>query len=416
MLRKAWRWARDIVLGLGRFLGTDMRYIVFQGSWLLSGQVVGNAMSFLLVLVYGNLLSKQTYGDYRYVLSLAGIFMLTSLADMNSAVIRGVAQGFEGVYKRVIRTEITWGLLGSAGALVTAAYYYWRGNMLFGWAFVVAAIAVPFFDTSNTYLYIFAGKQRFDLQARYNILSRVVSAICVILTIVLTKNLLAILAGYYLPYIVIGFVFGPREFKELALNDRTDEGVIRYGKHLSLLAAFSYAVNYLDSIIVFHLLGPIQLAIFSIAQAPVSRVQGVFSVIPEIALPKLAQTEPGIMKRELPRKILKAMLITVPIALAYIVAVPFFFRWFLPQYIDSIPFAQVLGIPLAWYPGVLMNRALSAAGATKKLYIYNTAVSAVQLITIFVGVYLFGIAGAVVGRVAISLLGTLLLIPLVRRL
>jgi len=405
-----------MVAFLGRFFKVDIRYVITQGSWLLSGQAVSNLASFFLVIAFGNLLPKETYGTYKYILSISGIFMLASLSDMSTAIIKGVADGYENMYKETIKTEIKWGLFGSLGSLLTSGYYFYHDNTLFGYAFIVTAIMIPFFDTSNTYSYILAGKKRFDIQSGFNIAARIVSALVLIVTVFFTKNILLILLAYYLPYIFIGFVIGPIALSKLSLNDKYDPNIITYGKHLSFLSALSFGISYLDSIIVFHFLGPVQLAIYSIAGAPAARVQSLFSIIPEMALPKLAERTTEELKATVLQKIFRAMILAFIIVGCYMLIVPFFFNFFLPKYTDSIPYAMLIAIPLIWYPFVIISRILSAKGATKFLYKYNIIGSIVQLSLMPLMIYYFGLMGAVLGRIIMSIFGNSLMFYFFKKL
>jgi O-antigen/teichoic acid export membrane protein len=407
---------KGIFLRLEVFLQTDLKYIAIHGSWLLSSQVVSNFCSFFLVIAFGNLLPKATYGTYKYILSISGILMLTSLSDMSTAVIKGVAEGFENMYRQVVETEIKWGLLGTLGSLSLAAYYFYKGNHLFGYAFIITAITIPLFDTSNTYSYILAGKKRFDIQAKFNMAARIISALTLIATLFLTKNLLFVLLAYFLPYILIGFLIGPIVLRRLDLNKKHNPEIMTYGKHLSFLSAIAFGVNYLDSIIVFQFLGPIKLAVYSIASAPVNRLQGFLAVVPEVALPKLAERPIEELKATLTKRVFKSMLLAGAMVALYILIVPLFFKLFLPKYTDSILYAQLMAVPLIWYPFVIISRVLSAKGATKFLYKYNIIESAVQLGTMLLMIRYFGLFGAAIGRIFVSLFGTVLMYSYFKKL
>ncbi|TSC91501.1 MAG: polysaccharide biosynthesis protein [Parcubacteria group bacterium Licking1014_17] len=397
---------RLLLLKLSFFLQTDMRYVATQGSWLASGQMLNNLISFFTAIAFANLLPKETFGSYRYILSIFGLFSLTTMPGMESAVIRTVAEGFENVYRKVITRRILWGLAGSLGALITAGYYFSKNNSLLGYACIIIAAAVPFFEPVGTYSHILTGKKRFDIRARYYSYTRLVSAVVIILTILATKSLILLLVAYFVPYIIMGFLLAGPALRRLNLNDKFDESVFHYGKHFNLISLISMGVNYLDGIIVFHFLGPIQLAIFSIAQAPVNRIQSLFGIIPDIALPKYAEKTVEQIKTDIFKKILKATIITGLIVLIYIVSAPFLFKLFLPKYADSVIFTQIVALTIVLYPFILITRIRTAKGSVRALYIYNIAESATQLIVMLVMISQFGLLGAVWGKVFVALVGT----------
>ena len=66
-----------------RYFKTDMVYVARGGFWVTAGNIVSALAAFGLAVAYANLLPKESYGTYKYILSLAGIigaFSLTGLA------------------------------------------------------------------------------------------------------------------------------------------------------------------------------------------------------------------------------------------------------------------------------------------------------------------------------------------------
>ena len=80
------------------FVRTDLRYILRGGSFLFFAQVVGSITALLLAVGYAHYLPKEVYGTYKYILSILGTLSLFSLAGMDTAVQRGVAQGKDAIF------------------------------------------------------------------------------------------------------------------------------------------------------------------------------------------------------------------------------------------------------------------------------------------------------------------------------
>ncbi len=384
------------------FLKTDIRYIAKQGSWLAGGEVLNNILGLILIIAFGNLVPAATYGTYKYVLSIYGIFSLFGLSGSGPAIIKTVAEGNENIYSPAIKVQIKWALLGSLSLILIASYYFINNNFMLGYCFIIAALALPFFESLNTYQHILAGKKRFDLQITYYTGTRLVSALSLIAVIFFTKNVLAILAAYFLPYIIANLLFGSLALKKIELNDKFDPTSITYIKHLSFINIISFVVSYLDGIIIFHFLGPVQLAVYSIASAPASRVQSFFSIVPELSLPKYGERPVEEIREGLSKKVLKSIVICTLIVIAFVSVIPFFFKWFLPKYIGSIFYAQLLAIPLIWYPLSLFSRVLLAKGATKFMFRIGLLSSIPQLVIMLLAIYYYGLMGAIVGRIIVS--------------
>jgi O-antigen/teichoic acid export membrane protein len=404
MLQRIKYISQGMLSKAGDFLKTDIRYVVQQGSWLAGGEVINNILSIVLIISFANLLPASTYGTYKYILSIYGIFSLFGLSGAGPAIIKAVAEGHENIFKPALKTQIKWGFLGSLCLILVASYYFLKGNDLFAYSFIIAAIALPFFESLNTYQHILAGKKRFDLQTKYYSGTRIFSSLSLIASLFFTNNVLAILTAYFIPYILANAIFGYLALKKVDLNDSFDPSSIKYIKHLSLVNVIAYAVNYLDGIIVFHFLGPINLAVYSIASAPSTRLQSFFSIIPDISLPKYTERPISEIKASILAKIFKAIPFCLAAFILYAIAVPFFFKWFLPQYIDATWYAILFAIPLIWYPAALLPRVLQAKGATKLIYYSNIVGSALQLGFTFLGLYLYGLFGVILFKIIYSLI------------
>src|SRR3989344_8728279 len=113
-----------ILFWLQKYTKTDMVYLTVGGFWLILGKIVFNISGFLLIIAFANLLSKEAYGTYQYVLSVASILAIPTLSGMNSAIVRAVAQGYEGSFLPAIKTQIQWGILGGLASLGGAGGYF----------------------------------------------------------------------------------------------------------------------------------------------------------------------------------------------------------------------------------------------------------------------------------------------------
>ncbi len=94
-----------------KFFKIDMVYLAKGGFWITSGQSINTILSLVLIVAFANLLPKETYGTYKYILSLAGVLNIFTLTGMNSAVARAVAVGSEGALKASVKYQLKWNLL-----------------------------------------------------------------------------------------------------------------------------------------------------------------------------------------------------------------------------------------------------------------------------------------------------------------
>ena len=162
---RAMRWSQ-------KYLKTDMTYLASGGFWLILSQVISSLSALALAVAFANLVSPETYGTYKYLLSLAGLMSLFSLPGINTALLRATAQGQESTIHAVTRSRILYACLGSMVALIGSIYYFANANTLLAVALLIIATTLPLFDTFTSYLFYFVGKRRFDLRTKYYALTQ----------------------------------------------------------------------------------------------------------------------------------------------------------------------------------------------------------------------------------------------------
>ena len=126
-----------------RYTGTDNVYLAKGGFWLGTGQAVSAIAALLLSIAFANLLPRETYGTYRYVLSIFALLSISTLQGMSTAITRAVARGYEGSFKTALGTKLRWGVAGAAASLATSLYYYLQGNNTLAISFLIATVFVP---------------------------------------------------------------------------------------------------------------------------------------------------------------------------------------------------------------------------------------------------------------------------------
>ena len=378
---------------------TDMVYLVKGGSWLTLGQMVSAICSFLLALAFANLLPKETYGIYKYVLSMASLLAISTLPGIDTAIIQAISRGYEGSLIKGLKTKICWGILGGLASLGLAGYYYFNGNTTLTISFLVIAAFLPLMDSFNIYRAVLSGRKLFNIQVKYSILIRFFSVAALIIALSLTKNLFLILFIYFLSYTLFRFIFLITTLKKFSLNTKEDPRTISYGKHLTIMGIINTLANYLDKILIFHYLGAAQLAIYSFAVIPPEQLKSFLKNIRTLALPKLSVRPKAEIKATIFSKMFKfALFITVGTVI-YIFLAPTFYRVLFPQYIESILYSQILSISLIAVVVALPNVALQAKIAKKQLYQLNICTSFIRIGLLFLFIHIYGLLGIILARV-----------------
>lgn len=379
-----------------KYTQTDMVYLAKGGFWLNLGQVVSSAAGFLLAIAFANLLPKETYGTYRYVLSLASILAIPTLSGMNTAIVRAVAQGYEGSFIPALKTKLRWGVLSSLAGLGLAGYYFFQGNTTLTICFLIVAVFLPLMSSFTIYGSFWGGKKRFDIQSKYRIATEIFALLALLITLFLTKNLFLILLAYFVPWTFLGFLFLQLTLKKSPPNKKQDPETISYGKHLTLMGIIGTVANHLDKILLWHFLGAVPLAIYAFATLPPLNIKEVLKSIGGLALPKFSQCSKQELKNTVHKKALKLFLLVIPIIVLYIVFAPYIYKIFFPQYLDSVIYSQVYIIfLLTAIPGMLLSTSFLAQMRKKELYILRTISPIIQILLLIILLPLYGIWGAI---------------------
>ncbi|MBU3925551.1 oligosaccharide flippase family protein [Patescibacteria group bacterium] len=387
-----------------KLTGTDNVYIAKHGSYLTVGNIISIITAFILSIAFARLLPKETYGEYKYILSIFGLLALSSLSGINTAIVRGVAMGFDSVFKNGLLVKLKWSLLGSIASICLAIYFLIIGNSIFAISFLIISIFLPFFKAGEAYQFYLSGKKLFKKKTTYTTISQILSTILLIITLFLTKSLIILIFVYFASYSILRILFSILTINKYPSNKKNDPETISYGKHLSAIQILGLIANEADKILLFFFLGPIQLAIYSFAALPIQHIQSPFQTIQELALPKFSTQENGKIKKTLPKKLFKSIFFISIIIIIYIFIAPYFFKIFYPQYLESIFYSQLLSLTLLVFPMSMMLLALLAKKKTKELYKISIINPIFQILLLILLVPSFGIIGIIIAKIISQIL------------
>ncbi len=388
----------------------DMRYLAKGGGWSSVNFFTGSLLSVFLVLAFANFLDRETYGVYKYILSLTGSLSFLTLTGMNTAVIQAVARGDEGAFLRSIKIQKKWNLLYAGGALLLSAYYFINANHLFAYGILIVGLTFPLTVTFNTYGAFLAGKKDFKRSSLYATLGNTIYIAAMVITLFLTKNILILITAYalanLLPNIYLHYKI-VRDFKP-AKSESADPNLFKYGAQLSSVNIFGTLSQYVDKIVVFHYLGAVQLAVYNFALLIPERVRGYSKNVGSILLPKLSAKTVVEIAPIFYKRFWQGASIGAAISAAYILTAPFIYRWFLPQYLESVIYSQVMSLTLIFtIPSTYIGGVFYAQKMVKTIYL-STTVGHLSKIILFIGLgALWGIWGVILSFILTHSLGTL---------
>ncbi len=387
-----------------------MRYLIRGGFWLTLGQFVSMTAGFLLSLILGNFVSKEIFGMYKFVFSLAGVFSTATLTAIGTTVAQAVARGYDGALHHGFRTYLAWSVPSVFATLAGSAYYFWNSNVTLGSSLLIVAFLSPLLTAFNLYAAFLQGKKDFRRSSLYGFFLSTLPPLALIAIVMsgYTESVFLLIAAYYITIVALSAFFHFRTMKVYAPKDERDPEMRRNAVHLSFINVLGRVASYADSVLVFHYLGAAPLAVYAFAFAPpqyVLRFNGIFKTL---ALPKLAERDIPTLKKTLPRKIMMHFLVAGVATIGYILLCPYFYQYLFPQYIESILYSQALGLIILSAPGVWLGQTLVAHMRKKELYLLNTVSPLLKLGLFFTLIPIFGIWGVVYATLTTAFLGFLL--------
>ena len=407
-LYRALRWSE-------KYTRTDMVYLTKGGFWLVLLQVISAFTGFALVIAFANLLPPVTYGIYQFILATAGILSITTLSGLNVATLRSVARGAEGTVMPAFKTKMGWGLLGSLVSIILAVYYFIQGNIAFALSFLIVAIFLPPFYALGISGALLSGKQLFKANAYYNIVGQIVAASTIFLALHFSDNIVLILLTYFASWTIIRAITFKITIKNHKENDVDDPDAKNYGKHLSVMGAIGNIGDYADKLLIFHYVGAIEVAIYSLAIAPVMQMKGLLKHLNTLAFPKLSRRSADEIQKEITNKSLKTLLASLPFIALYIIAAPYIYKVFFPAYLESVIYSQVFATVLIFTAlGTMPTVALESQLEIKKKYILTAFSKILKPLLMIALIIPYGIWGIVIAVIITNMITSLLSLWLVK--
>lgn len=382
---------------LQKYTGLDLSYFIKGGFWLSVGQISSTLKAFILSLIFANLLSKEIFGQYSFVMATIGLASSFALPGMAYAVIQSVARGYDGTYFKALKQVFKWSWLGSLFLLSIAIYGKFSGRIYGAIIFLIVASIFPFYSFKSYYSTLLQGKKRFDIFAKITSLINIVSTLSIVLAVFLTKNLFWIIIATVFIDVVLSGYFTLFYVKRYIHNDKIEEDSIKFGKRVSFSLAFSNIANYFDSLIITYFLGFSDLAIFKIVTLLPNQIKVLINTFTPMLLPKIASK--NIKKKDLMKHFKKFFLIVVFLILIYLIIAPFIFKWFYPKYYDYVWLSMIYHLSFISFLSILPYTYLTKEKKGDYLNKMYFITNCLLIIFSLVFIYYLGLFGAIISRI-----------------
>ena len=399
---------------LGRLMGTDADFL-FRGTfWLSVGSVIGMGIAFLLSIVYARFLLKETYGEYRYVLSLLSSFGILTFPGIGTAMTRAISRGSLGTYTIANRIIFLLSFSVTALSLLASAWYAFHHQPITALGLLCGGLLIPFVEGLGNWRGFLDGLGRFKEKSLAVGLIKISYGLAMagVVLLVAREELTALtavilLVGTYYGIHGIGNIIASLYARSLVPKDATsDPEALRYGAHLSAAGMLGTIATYADSIIIYNLLGAESLAIYAFAIAPPEQLKALLENTAQVSFTKLASstatagalTEDAI-RSLLSKKVFRAVALSLGVVLLYILFAPVLYPILFPKYTSSILLSQLFALSLIFFPFSAYHGALDVLGNLRFIYAVRIVSPAIQLVLVISFAMFYGLIGVVIARI-----------------
>lgn len=402
MINKAKNRLYPILRWSEKYTKTDMVYLTKGGFWMTFGQGAAMISGFLISIAFANLFPKESFGTYKFVLSIVGIMGIFYLTGLGTSVTQSVARGFDSSLRRGFHTNLKWSLGVFLAGVILSLYYYLGSNNLLSLSFLLMGIFFPIATSAGLYGAYLNGKKNFKRNSFFSIIQNTLPAVALITTLFLTQNLMVIIIVYFLITALVPlFLYYLTIRGHQSEGQKEDPELISYGKHLSAMDIVGQIAHSFDKILIFHYLGATPLAIYAFAIAPIEQLQGGKKILSTLIFPKLSEQSFTKLQKSAPRKALLLIFYALGLAGLYVLLVPYFYKIFYPQYLDSVLYSQVYSLTLLAISGSIFDNILQAHKRKKELYLHRIIVPTVQILLFLILLPRFGLMGLIVSHVIV---------------
>ncbi|MBX4181447.1 oligosaccharide flippase family protein [Candidatus Parcubacteria bacterium] len=384
---------------------TDMVYLAKGGFWITFGQVFSNILSLGLLIAFANFLPKETYGLYRYILSLASVLNVFTLTGMNNAVARSVASGDEGALRSSVRYQLKWNVIMLLAFWTLSGYYFLHHDQLFSASFFILGLFVPATLAFNTYGSYLEGKKDFRSASIFNILSTFIYVLGAFAALFIKGEVIWLILAYALTTFFTTYVFYKITLRRFHPPLHTSGEAITYGRELTFIGFVDPIASQLDKILLTHFWGPAQLAVYALAMAVPERAISLIKNWVGLGFPNFASKTAKELNHLFYTRIIQGLIVGILCFGMYMLLAPYLFAYLLPKYLDALPYSKILALSFIFaIPNRYVSLLLVSQKFSKTIFI-NSIIQNVIKISLYL---ILGISGGITGLVLAFVLVNLL--------
>lgn len=383
----------------GKKIGLDLPYFIKNGFWMMVRQLVDIASGLVPFIIFARFISKDVFGEYQFFLALLSTISIVSLPGLNVSVLRSVSRGFDGDYKKSVKSSFFWSLLGTPILLLLGFYYFYIGRVSLGISLMIASVFFPLIYAPNTWNAFLQGKNKYKLLFSFSSAQSIMNSLAIIIVVFLNRNNLVLIVIFYLiSYTFFNCLYYWKSLKYIE-NDKQSMDGLGYGRFLTIMNTFQVIADNIDKVILGVLMPPSAVAAFGVISLIPIKARGVLKAFFAITFPKMSRDNfslSNLWKNN--KKIIFLFLgFNIFLGLIYFLIInKITLLFFGKNYINFYGYSRIftifvsIGLPLS-----LLSWYIQAKKITGALIVTNPIYLAFKLIITVFFVYYWGILGCV---------------------
>lgn len=418
-----WEKTHCVLRWSERYTKTDMVEFATNNTWLFIGRIIAVVGGMVLTVAFANLLSPTAFGTYKYILAMAGfVGGLSIMGGLGASTTRTVAQGHKEVIPRVFWLSVLGNVPAFVLSISIAGYYFYMENPTLGTGMVFVAVTSLFGTSFGLYKSLMTGLNDFRGLSLYSIPASLIAPALIVGTLFVTQNLIAIFAAYFLGSFLFGLVMYVLALRRagVAKGAMPDSAALseakRYGFHLTIIGMIIPFVAQADQLLLWHFVGPVELAVFAFAIAPIREIKALLENFAPMMAVRYANRTPEELRASIPLRSKQLFTIAAILAGLYVLVAPLLFTYLFPQYMSALFLSQLLALTILVQPARnVLDSAITAQAKTKYYYFLTATMQTIKLGLSVALIPTFGLAGAIAGLIIHDIAAAIIYIFTFRR-
>lgn len=380
---------------VSKWIPRDAGYYLKGGSSLFLNEITGMALGLLTTYLFTNYTSKETYGNFGYLLSVLGVASLTALPGVNTAIMYSTAKGYSGAlrYGTWLRLRTVW--LGVVGMLVVAVGLALANRTSTASYVAIGAVLLPLIHGFTGFSAFLQGQARFGEYAVVNLLIEVGKVVTMLLAVFILHLDGVPLVGTF--FLAIAFLTTATCLPYIALS-RGERGpqFDTMGRTLTGAAVLATLAQQADRLIVGTFLGMGSMAAYNLGFTLTDPLRNFGKLVARLLFPKIVHMDalaPLFLKKYALALALLAATLGL-LVIVYWVGFPIIQPIFFKEYSETVNIVRWLIVATALaILDIVAIQTLWGLHDLRPLYATQFIFPMLRIAMLGIGAWLFGVKG-----------------------